>query len=503
MSSGSTSVNSISMENILNWCKRKGVIFQSSEIYNGIAGCFDYGPLGIELKKNLKDAWWKDIVHFRKDIVGIDSSIIMSSDVWKASGHVDGFSDPMVDCRVSKMRYRADQLFFAKITVEGEEIGYISLLEDDNMQETAQKLANDLKKKLSKKGTMDAVVLKAYTEATSEEYEKIPSPATGKAGSLTPPREFNLMFATHIGAIVDDSSVVYLRPETAQGIFVNFKNIINTNRVKLPFGIAQIGKSFRNEITPRNFIFRSREFEQMEIEFFIQDNADWQKWYKYWVAKSYEWLKKIGIREELLSLDEHSQEKLAHYSKACTDIVFKYPFGVQELQGIAARGNFDLTRHQNSSGKNLEYFDDEQNRTYLPHVIEPSIGVDRLLLAVICSAYCEEKTENDTRIVLKFQPRIAPVKAAVLPLVKNRDEIVKKSQELFDKLSQYWNVMYDESGAIGRRYRRMDEIGTPYCITVDFESLEDQCYTVRDRDTMQQKRMSTQEIIEFINERCY
>ena len=490
------------MDQILSWCKRRGIIFQSSEIYNGIAGFFDYGPLGSELKKNIKDAWWQDMVYRRRDVVGLDCSIIMHPDVWKASGHVDGFSDPMVDCKVSKMRYRADQLLFAKVSVAGEEIGYISVLEDENMQSEAEKKADHLKRKLSKQGSLDAIILKPYTEALPEEYEKIPSPATGVPGSLTAPRAFNLMFQTHVGAIVDDSSVAYLRPETAQGMFVDFKNITNTNRVKLPFGVAQIGRSFRNEITPRNFIFRSREFEQMEMEFFIQDNADWEYWHQYWLDFCFNWLKSIGLREELMGLDVHEKEKLAHYSKACTDITFHYPFGVQELEGIAARGNFDLTQHQNASGKNLEYFDEEQGRSYLPHVIEPAIGVDRLVLAVICSAYFEEKIENETRVVLKFHPRIAPIKAAVLPLVKNKPEVVACAQNLYSKLAKHWNISYDESGAIGRRYRRMDEIGTPYCITVDFDSLDDQRFTVRDRDTMEQQRMSESEIIQFLFEKC-
>jgi glycyl-tRNA synthetase len=488
---------------IIGLCKRRGIIFQSSEIYNGVAGCFDYGPFGAEIKKNIKDAWWQDMVHRRKDIVGLDCSIIMHPDVWKASGHVDGFSDPLVDCKISKMRYRADQLYFGKVTISGEAIGYVSVLEDEAMQFTAENQANDLKRKLGKQGTLEKIILKSYAEASPEEYDLIPSPATGKPGSLTAPRAFNLMFQTHLGAIVDGSSVAYLRPETAQGMFVNFKNILNTYRVKLPFGIGQMGRSFRNEITPRNFIFRSREFEQMEMEFFIQDDANWQEWHQYWVNTRLEWLKSIGLREDLLGLDVHRPEKLAHYSRACTDITFHYPFGVQELEGIAARGNFDLTQHQNGSGKNLEYFDEQQNRSYLPQVIEPAIGVDRLFLALLCSAYCEEEVEGETRIVLKLHPRIAPLKAAVLPLVKNRPELVDLAKNLHQKLSRIWYVHYDESGAIGRRYRRMDEIGTPYCITVDFDSLETGTFTLRDRDTMEQKRLAENEITSFLVEHCH
>jgi glycyl-tRNA synthetase len=442
------------------------------------------------------------MVHRRSDIVGIDCSIIMHPDVWRASGHVDGFSDPLVDCKISKIRYRADQLYFAKVAVAGEAIGYVSVLEDAAMQSAAEDQARDLKRKLSRQGELEAIVLRPYTEAAPQEYALIPSPATGEPGSLTPPRAFNLMFQTHLGAVVDESSVAYLRPETAQGMFVNFKNILNTCRVKPPFGIAQMGRSFRNEITPRNFIFRSREFEQMEMEFFMPDDADWQGWHQYWVNTRFEWLKSIGLREQLLGLDVHRPEKLSHYSRACTDITFHYPFGVQELEGVAARGNFDLTQHQNASGKNLEYFDEQQNRSYLPHVIEPAIGVDRLFLAVLCSAYREEEVEGELRVVLQLHPRIAPVKAAVLPLVKNRPELVNLARNLYEKLLKSHYVHYDESGAIGRRYRRMDEIGTPYCITVDFDSLEHKTFTLRDRDTMEQRRLTESEILAFLAENC-
>lgn len=490
------------MDQILGLCRRRGIIFQSSEVYNGIAGFFDYGPLGVELKKNIRDAWWRDMVRSREDIVGLECSILMHPSVWKASGHVDGFSDPMVDCKESKMRYRADQLHFAKVTVNGETIGYISVLEDESMQAEAEKKANDLKRKLAKQGQLDPVILQPYTEATPEEYALIPSPATGKPGSLTAPRAFNLMFQTHVGAVVDDSSIAYLRPETAQGMFVNFKNVLNTNRLKLPFGIAQIGRAFRNEITPRNFVFRAREFEQMEIEFFIQEDADWQRWHQHWVETCLNWLKKIGLKEDLLGLDIHRKEKLAHYARACTDITFHYPFGVQELEGIAARGNFDLSQHQMTSGKNLEYFDEQAGKSYLPHVIEPSIGVDRLFLAVLCSAYDEEQVDEETRIVLHLTPRIAPIKVAILPLVKNRPEIVALARSLFEELSPIMNIQYDEGGAIGRRYRRMDEIGTPYCVTVDFESLENGTFTLRDRDTMEQRRLNQLEIKAFLLEQC-
>lgn len=488
----------VSMDEIISLLKRRGFVFQSSEIYGGNAGFFDFGPLGSELRKNIKDAWWQDMVRRRDDVVGMDSAIIMNPSVWKASGHVDGFSDPMVDCRESKMRYRADQLFFAPVVVDGATIGYLSVLEDEEMLETATKNAQLLKRKLAVQGELEPLQLRPYTEATPDLYDLIPSPATGKAGSLTPPRAFNLMFQTHVGAVCDESSVAYLRPETAQGIFVNFKNVLDTSRMKLPFGIAQIGKAFRNEITPRNYIFRVREFEQMEMEYFISPHDDWEKIHQYWIQERLQWHKSIGIREELLGLDVHPKEKLAHYSRACTDITFHYPFGVQELEGIAARGNFDLTQHQNASGKSLEYFDETIKEKYLAHVIEPSVGVDRTFLAVVCSAYTEDEIDGEKRVVMKFAPRIAPVKAAVFPLVKNRPELVEVAEKLYRELKQHWNVTYDASGAIGRRYRRQDEIGTPFGITIDFETLENQTVTVRDRDTTEQKRMAIGEVLPFL-----
>lgn len=491
----------ITMEEIVALCKRRGFIFHSSDIYGGCNGFFDYGPMGIELKRNIKNAWWQDMVQKREDIVGLDSSIIMNTQVWKASGHIEGFSDPMVDCKVSKLRYRADQLFFGKVEVDGEVIGYVCLLEDAVMQEEAQKQAEALKRKLAKQGVLIPVELKPYTEAKPDEYEKIPSPATGKPGSLTAPRDFNLMFETHLGALRDETAVAYLRPETAQGIFTNFKNVVDTCRVKVPFGIAQIGKAFRNEITPRNFIFRSREFEQMEIEYFIApDENEWAKEHEKWIKICWDWLLSIGLNPELLGKDIHKKEKLSHYSRATTDITFKFPFGEQELQGIAARGNFDLTQHQELSGKSLEYFDEERKERYLPHVIEPSIGVDRLLLALICSAYCEDEIEGEKRTLLKFHPRVAPIKAAVFPLVKNKPEIVEKARSLYTKLQHRWNVFWDTSGAIGRRYRRMDEIGTPFCITIDFDTLEDDTVTIRDRDSTDQMRLPINEVIPYLTE---
>ncbi len=494
------------MSTIEALCKRRGFIFRSSEIYGGFNGFFDYGPLGVELKNNIKAAWWKDFVNCRDDMVGLDASIIMHPAVWKASGHIDGFSDPMVDDRETKLRFRADQLFFSRVSVGGEIIGYVSVLEDPNMQAQAEEKADTLKRKLAKQGTLDAIVLQDYTNAKPEEYELIPSPATDKAGCLTPPRDFNLMFQTYVGALRDDTAIAYLRPETAQGIFADFKNVVDTSRVKVPFGIAQIGKAFRNEITPRNFIFRSREFEQMEIEYFISPHDDWKTLHRDWIDACKAWFVSIGIPAESLAEDRHPDEKLAHYAKACTDITFKFPHGLQELQGIAVRGNFDLTQHQNASGKNLEYFDETLKEKYLPHVIEPSLGVDRTFLAVMTAAYCEdeipnEKGEPEKRVVLKFSPRVAPYKAAVFPLVKNKPEIVERAQALYKKLQRRWNVFYDATGAIGRRYRRQDEIGTPFGITIDFDTIEkDGSVTLRDRDTTKQVRMSEDELMKYLSE---
>lgn len=489
------------MDKIVSLCKRRGFVFQSSDIYGGLNGFFDYGPLGCELKKNIKDSWWKNMVRHRDNVFGLDCSIIAHPDVWKASGHIAGFSDPMVDCRESKMRYRADQLFFARVYVEHNLVGYISVLESPDMEEMAQAQALHLKRKLGVSGELNKLELRPYTEAADKEYVLIPSPATGKPGSLTPPRNFNLMFKTSIGAIDDESSTAYLRPETAQGIFINFKNVTNSTRVKIPFGIAQIGRSFRNEITPRNFIFRSREFEQMEMEFFIDDKEDsWRYWQEYWVNERLNWHKSIGLPADMLALDVHKKEKLAHYAKACTDITFKYPFGTQELEGIAARGSFDLTQHQNASKQSLEYFDEEEKRKYIPHVIEPSVGVDRTLLAVLCAAYCEDEVEGEKRIFLKFSPRIAPIKLAVLPIVKNREEIVQKAKSVYQRLQKLYNVYYDSTGAIGRRYRRMDEIGTPFCLTVDFESLEENTFTIRFRDSTKQIRLHDSELVNFLSE---
>jgi glycyl-tRNA synthetase len=425
------------MEGLVSLCKRRGFIFQSSEVYGGINGFWDYGPLGCELKRNIKEAWWNSTVRMRDDVEGLDASIIMHPKIWEASGHVESFTDPMVDCKKCKGRWRADQL-----------------------PET----------KCPQGGPHD------YTEA----------------------RKFNLMFKTHVGPVEESSSVAYLRPETAQAIFVQFKNVLEVSRQKVPFGIAQIGKAFRNEINPRNYTFRSREFEQMELEFFIKPGTD-AEWHTYWVNERLKWYETIGLKSEHLHQHVYPKEDLAHYASACVDITYDFPFGTQELEGIAARGNYDLSRHQQFSGKSMEYFDDELKDKYVPHVVEPSAGVDRIALALLCEAYHEDtapddKGKEEKRVVMRFAPCIAPIKVAVFPLLKNKPELVAKARGIFEALRGRWPSFYDEAGAIGRRYRRQDEAGTPFCLTVDFQTLEDDTVTLRDRDTMQQERVKVAEL---------
>ena len=498
------------MESVVSLAKRRGFVFQSSEIYGGYNGFFDFGPLGIELKKNIRDCWWDDMVRRRDDVVGVETSIIMHPKVWQASGHVSGFTDPLVDCKTSKQRFRADQLFFAAVTVDGETKGYVSALESEDTAGELQTAAEKMKRKQAIQGELAPIVMQEFTEATPEQIPLIPSPATGEPGSLTPPRDFNMMFETNVGALRDGSSVSYLRPETAQGMFVDFKPVVDTTRVKLPFGIAQIGKSFRNEITPRNFIFRSREFEQMEMEYFIHEDADWESAHKEWIQWCWDWLLSIGLPADMLSLFDHEKAKLAFYSRGTTDIMFKYPFGVQELWGIAARGNYDLTQHAEASGKPQEIFDEATKKKFVPHVIEPAVGVDRIFLAVLCAAYAEEEVTDDkgkteTRTVLRLSPRIAPVKVAVLPLLKNKEALTERAKALYKKLQRRYAAFYDEAGAIGRRYRRQDEIGTPYCVTIDFETIEGEgdTFTLRERDSMEQRRVDEQELMQLLDEAIY
>jgi glycyl-tRNA synthetase len=498
------------MEDIVGLCKRRGFIFASSEIYGGYNGFYDYGPLGVELRNNIKQAWWRDMVHRRDDIEGLDSTIIMHPAIWRASGHIDSFSDPLVDCKDSKRRYRADQLFFAPVIIDGETLGYVAFMEGTD-QPTILKRAKKIRDWAGKtQSKIDEVALandrKEITESTEAQRAQTLAPEAGRVGSLTAPREFKLMFETKVGPLADDSAVAYLRPETAQGIFANYKNIVDTGRVKIPFGIAQIGKAFRNEITPRNFIFRSREFEQMEIEYFIAPDADWKALHREWLDTCIDWLASIGLPRESITEDVHAEDKLAFYSQATTDLMFQFPHGEQELWGVACRSDYDLKQHQKHSGKSMEIFDEASKSKFVPHVIEPSLGVDRTLLAVLTAAYTEDEVPNDKgtvekRTVLKFSPRVAPYKAAVFPLLKNKPELVEVAEKLYKKLQRRWNVFYDASGAIGRRYRRQDEIGTPFGITIDFETIEkDGTVTLRDRDTCEQRRVTEAELFDFLEE---
>ena len=502
--------NETLMEDIVGLCKRRGFIFSSSDIYGGYAGFFDYGPLGVELRNNIKQAWWRDMVHRRDDIEGLDSTIIMHPKIWQASGHVDGFSDPMVDCKESKLRYRADQLFYVPLVLDEEAAGYIAFIEGADhptILKRAKRLRDLLGKKQSK---VDENALskspKEFTDSTENERAQTLGPDAAAIGTLTEPREFKLMFETKVGPLADDSATAYLRPETAQGIFANYKNIVDTGRVKVPFGIAQIGKAFRNEITPRNFIFRSREFEQMEIEYFIAPDADWKALHREWIDSCTNWLVSIGLPRDAITEDVHAEEKLAFYSQATTDLMFDFPHGEQELWGIACRSDYDLTQHQKHSGKSMEIFDEAAKQKYIPHVIEPSLGVDRTLLAVLTAAYTVDEVPNDKgkieqRTVLRFSPKIAPVKAAIFPLLKNKEALVERAEALYKKLQRRWNVFYDASGAIGRRYRRQDEIGTPFGITIDFDTIEkDGTVTLRDRDTCEQRRVTEAELFEFLEE---
>ncbi len=453
------------MEKIVALCKNRGIVYSGSEIYGGLANSWDYGPLGVELKNNIKRAWWKKFVQESRYNVGLDSAIIMNPQTWVASGHVGGFSDPLMDCKSCKTRHRADKL------VED----YIA---ENNLDINPNGWSND----------QLAEFIKEHS---------IACPSCGKA-DFTDIRKFNLMFKTYQGVTEDKTSELYLRPETAQGIFVNFNNIARTTRKKLPFGVGQIGKSFRNEITPGNFIFRIREFEQMELEFFCKPGTDLE-WFKYWKDYCENFLYNLGMKKENLRLRDHDAEELCFYSKATTDFEYLFPFGWGELWGIADRTDYDLTQHTNHSGEKLDYFDPETNERYTPYVIEPSLGADRVTLAFLVDAYDEEVIdEKDTRVVMRFHPALAPVKAAVLPLAKKLGD---KAIEVSDMLSKYFNVEYDESGSIGKRYRRQDEIGTPFCICYDFDSLEDNCVTVRDRDTMQQERIAISDLVDYITKK--
>jgi glycyl-tRNA synthetase len=441
----------VTMDKIVAFCKRRGFVYQSSEIYGGIRSSYDYGPLGVEMKRNIKEEWWRRMVHMREDMVGLDSAIIMHPKVWEASGHTLTFNDMLVESRTSKRRYRADHLIEGATGIDAEGL-------------SPEQLTKII-----------------------QEDDRVKDPVDG-GRDFAPVRPFNLMFETYMGPVKTPENLAYLRPETAQGIFVNFKNVLQTSRVKVPFGIAQIGKSFRNEITPGNFIFRTREFEQMEMEFFVEPGTD-EAWHEYWIEERWNWYTDLGLKEENLRRYEHPEEKLSHYSKRTVDIEYNYAsVGWSELEGIANRTDFDLKQHAAYSGENLEFFDQATGQRYVPYVIEPAVGPDRIMLAFLVDAYTEEEVRGEARNVLKLHPRIAPTKAAVFPLSK-KEPVSTIARELYDDLKGDYRIFYDDSGSIGRRYRRQDEGGTPFCVTVDFDTVEDKKVTIRDRDTLEQERV--------------
>ncbi|MDD3831240.1 MAG: glycine--tRNA ligase [Clostridia bacterium] len=456
-------MSTLTMEKLVNLCKGRGFIFAGSEIYGGLANTWDYGPLGVQLQNNIKNAWWKKFVQESPYNVGIDCAILMNPTTWQASGHLGNFNDPLMDCKSCKARHRADELIESYSNSKGLNIS------------------------LAGKSFADM-------EQIIQQY-KIPCPVCGNS-NYTNIRQFNMMFKTFQGVNEDTANTIYLRPETAQGIFVNFKNVARTTRRKMPFGIAQIGKSFRNEITPGNFVFRTREFEQMELEFFCKPDTDLE-WFDYWKHFCHNWLQQLGIKDDNLRLRDHDKAELCHYSKATTDFEFNFPFGWGELWGLADRTDYDLTCHQKTSGESMEYTDPFTGEKYVPYCIEPSLGVGRVLLAFLCNAYTEEVVgDNDTRVVLKLHPALAPIKVAVLPLSKKLGD---KAQEIYTQLSKRYMCEYDETGSIGKRYRRQDEIGTPLCITIDFETLDDNSVTIRTRDDMQQIRLPIDKLQEYID----
>ena len=530
----------IEMDKLVSLCKRRGFLFQSSEIYGGLNGFWDYGPLGVELKRNVKEAWWRDMVTGHDDLAtlagapepfemtGLDCTIIMHPQVWKCSGHYDLFHDYMVDCRESKKRYRHDQVNGRWVEGKGRVI-FVATQEGGDAgvaeaQQRALKYFNLRSKDADELQWEGPLVSLTHVD----DFAKVLGPDAKEVGTLTPPREFNLMFKTYVGALSGEEGAAFLRPETAQGIFVNFKNVLDSTRVRVPFGIAQMGKSFRNEITPRNFTFRSREFEQMEIEFFCHPNSS-QDWYRFWRDRRMAWYTSLGLSTERLRLREHEAEELSHYSCGTSDIEYAFPFlppgDFGELEGIAHRGDFDLRSHMEGklnektkplqvelgadgkpkwrgSGKDLSYRDDLTNERFVPHVIEPSAGADRGTLAFLCEAYCEDEAPDEngkmqSRVVMRLHPRLAPIKAAVFPLVK-KDGMPEVAHEIYRALKKRFNVFYDEKGAVGRRYRRQDEAGTPYCITVDGETLQNRSVTIRDRDTLRQWRVKVDDVVDEI-----
>lgn len=493
----------VTMDAIVSLCKRRGLIFQSSEIYGGLGSTWDYGPLGVELKRNVKNAWWRSMVYERDDIEGLDAAILMHPQVWVASGHVSNFSDPLVDCKSCKRRFRQDHLppFFGVRLVHAADEG----AEEQVVTASADDFEAAVKK--VKQGKEWSSQPKGYWTIAEAPVEVKPRcPDCG--GELTEPRQFNLMFKTHLGPVEEAGNEVYMRPETAQGMFVNFDNVLTTMRRKLPFGICQVGKSFRNEITPGNFIFRTREFEQMEMEYFCKpgdkckpgERTD-MEWWEYWKEERMNWYKRYGIRPENLRMRVHEPDELAHYAKGCVDVDYQFPIGWQELEGIANRTDYDLKQHMEHSGKDLSYFDQEHNERYVPYVIEPAAGADRTTLAFLCDAYKEETVEGRERRVLTLHYSLAPIKCAVFPLLKNKPELVEKAQNLARDLKPHFYTTYDDTAAIGKLYRRQDEIGTPFCITVDVDTLTDGQVTLRDRDGMQQVRMPIEKVQEVISGR--
>lgn len=494
-------------KNVISHCKEYGFVFQSSEIYDGLAAVYDYGPNGVELKNNIKKAWWKSMVQMHENIVGIDSAIFMHPQIWKASGHVDAFNDPLVDNKDSKKRYRADQLIEgamekieAKINkdVEKARKRFGDDFDEKQFRTTNGRIIDRQKKIDDSLRRMNQLLADEDMDGLKSLIEEleIACPVSGSR-NWTDVRQFNLMFNTQLGNIAGEESKLYLRPETAQGIFVNFLNVQKTTRQKIPFGIAQIGKAFRNEIVARQFIFRMREFEQMEMQFFVRPGTE-MEWYKYWKQHRLDWHKSLGASDEVLRYHEH--ENLAHYANAAVDIEFQFPFGFRELEGIHSRTDFDLKAHEELSGKKLQYFDPEINENYTPYVVETSIGLDRMFLAVVCRSLQEETVpdadgKDSTRIVMKLPKELAPVHCAVLPLLKNKEELTTAARDVFDRLKGHMNCQYDEKDAIGRRYRRQDAVGTPYCVTIDFDTLEDDSVTIRDRDTLEQKRVKIDALV--------
>ena len=504
-----TQPNTIAMEDLVSLCKRRGFIFPASEVYGGLNGFWDYGPLGTLLKNNLRDAWWRDMVLSPPDgpdgrpisVVGLDSSIIQNPRVWEASGHVEGFNDPMVDCKKSKSRYRADQLFCIGLKGDKEGRVYAFLEADAESRASALKKLGKEKKRTVEDEEVDVC---SFMDLSEAERNLTVGPDAKEAGTLTEPRDFNLMFETFVGAIRSDDNRAFLRPETAQGIFLNFNNVVDTMRVKVPFGIAQIGKAFRNEVTPRNYIFRSREFEQMEIEWFCHE-AESEKWFDFWCEVRRNWWESIGLTSDNVKMRRHDANELAHYAKdgcGTFDVEYQFPFtapGFGELEGVAHRGNYDLRRHEEFSRKKLSYFDQERNERFLPHVIEPSAGLSRGTLAVLCEAFTPDP-DRASKVYMKFHPRLAPIKAAVFPLV-NKDGMPEVAERLFDELRTRWNVQYDAKQSIGKRYARMDEAGCPYCFTIDSDSLNDQSATVRHRDSQDQERVALDQVSNWLAER--